>query len=126
MTDDTWLDPTKGPSKNEVAFDYLKSNDFRTIWADGAIGAITPNGHIHFALFVERQAIPRRQVFTIEQVDGKAGRLGSEVVEKQISRSSIVRELACDILLTPQSAENLALWLLSQVADFRKMEGEGQ
>jgi hypothetical protein len=120
MTDETWQNPTKGPSENEVAFDYIKGPDFRVMWADGAIGAITPNGHIHFALYAERQALPRRQVFSIDEIDGGKGRLRNEILEKQISRGSIVRELACDVFLSPQTAENLANWLLSQVAEFRK------
>ena len=124
MTDEMWLDPTKGASENEVAFDYIKALDFRTIRADGAIGSITPNGHIHFALYSERQAIPRRQVFAVEQIHEKVGRLGPEVLEKQISRSSVVREMACDVFLTPIAAENLANWLLAQVDDVKK-NGEG-
>jgi hypothetical protein len=86
MTDDTWLDPAKGPSDNEVAFDYIKSPDFKVVWADGAIGAITPNGIISFVLFAERPSIPRRQVYDI----GDNGRLGEEHTEKRISRGSIV------------------------------------
>jgi hypothetical protein len=124
MTDDTWQDPLKGPGENEVAFDYIKAHDFRVIWADGAVGGITPNGHVHLALYAERQALPRRQVFQVEMKDGHAGRLGREVLEKQISRGSVVREMACDLFLSPQVAENLAHWLLSQVDLLRKINAE--
>jgi hypothetical protein len=109
MTDDTWQDPLKGPGENEVAFDYIKAHDFRVVWADGVVGGLTPQGHIHCALFAERQALPRRQVFKIETGDGRMGRLGEEVLEKQISRGSVVREMACDVFLSAQAAENLAL-----------------
>jgi hypothetical protein len=121
MTDDTWLDPEKGPSENEVAFDYIKSHDFRVVWADGALGGITPNGFVHFALYAERPALPRRQVFSIESAGGSTGTLGSEVLEKQISRGSIVREMACDVFLSAQAAENLAKWLLERVEERRKL-----
>lgn len=121
MTDDTWLDPLKGPAENEVAFDYIKAHDFRVIWADGAVGGLTPHGHIHCALYAERSALPRRQVFKIESIDSRTGQLGSEVLEKQISRGSVVREMACDVFLSPQAAENLAQWLIAQVALLKKI-----
>ena len=90
MTDEAWLNPTKGPSEQEVAIDHAKSPDFRMTWADGLIGSITPTGLIHFALYAERPAIPRRQVFfSIAPISNGVGQLGAEVLEKQISRGSI-------------------------------------
>ena len=115
MTDDTWKDTAKSPSTDEIAFDYVKSSDFRVVWADGAIGHVTPRGTIHFALFTERPALPRRQVFQVgSAVDGQV-KLGSENMEKRISRESIVREMACDVMLSVDVAESLAHWLLEQV-----------
>jgi hypothetical protein len=117
MTDEAWLDPTKGPSDEEIAFDYIKAPDFKVVWADGAIGSITPNGIISFVMYAERAAIPRRQVFEV----GSDGRLGEERLEKRISRGSIVREMACNIFLSQEGAENLAHWLLEQVEELKAM-----
>ncbi len=119
MNEEIWKDPLKGPSSSEVAFDYVKSHDFRVIWADGAVGGITPQGMIHFALYAERLAIPRRQVFSLSAADAAEGRLGPEVKEKQITRGSVVREMACDVFLTPTAAENLANWLLDRAAEHK-------
>lgn len=119
MTDEAWLDPSKGPSEQEVAFDYVKAPDFRVVWADGAVGAITPHGLIHFALYAERQSIPRRQVFAIEGTDPNTWKLGEERLQKQISRGSIVREMGCDVFLTAEVAESLANWLLAQVSELK-------
>jgi hypothetical protein len=124
MTDDSWLTPGKGPGEKEVAFDYVKAVDFRVVWADGVIGGLTPNGLVHCALYAERGAIPRRQVFKIDSLDERTGQLGAEVLEKQISRGSIVREMACDVFLSAQAAENLANWLLSQVALLKKINSK--
>jgi hypothetical protein len=118
MTDETWLNPQKGPTTDEVAFDYLKAPDFRVVWADGVVGSLTPGGQVHFALYAERPALPRRQVFKIDP----AGGLGPEVPEKQISRNSIVREMACDVFMTPQLAEQVAAFLLEKVAEHRKQQ----
>lgn len=117
MTDDTWLNPRMGPTPDEVAFDYIKSPDFRVVWADGIVGSPTPGGHIHFALYAERPALPRRQVF---KIDAATGQLGAEVTEKLISRGSIVREMACDVFMTPILAERLASWLTDRVAESKK------
>ena len=124
MTDETWLNPTKGPSANEVAIDYLKSQDFRSIWADGVIGSVTPQGLVHFAIYCERQAIPRRQVFAITKGDKEnIGNLGAEVVEKQITRGSIVREMNCDVFISPDVAEAVGKWLIDQAALVRTLKG---
>lgn len=123
MTDETWLNPTKGPSANEVAIDYLKSQDFRSVWADGVIGSITPQGLVHFAIYSERQAIPRRQVFAIVKDENQnIGNLGAEVIEKQISRGSIVREMSCDVFISPDVAEAVGKWLIDQAAVLKQME----
>lgn len=127
MTDDTWLNPTKGPSENEVAIDYLKSQDFRSVWADGVIGSITPQGLIHFAIYSERQAIPRRQVFAIvKDANDNIGSLGAEVVEKQISRGSIVREMSCDVFISPGVAEAVGKWLIDQANMLKDFKGKNK
>ncbi len=122
MTDEGWLDPQKAPSNAEVAFDYVKSPDFKMVWADGVIGSPTPNGLLHFALYAERPAIPRRQVFALDRTNVNGSPLGAEVIEKQISRSSIVREMSVDVLLTAQAAESLGKWLISQAEEIMKMQ----
>jgi hypothetical protein len=125
MTDDSWLSPPDGPSKNEVAFDYIKASDFKVVWSDGIIGSITPHGLIHFAPFSERNAIPRRQVYTLIS-DGNVGMLGPENAEKQISRGSIVREMSCDVMMSVETAENVAKWLLEQVRTIRDHRNENR
>ena len=117
MTNETWQDPDKGPSENELAFDYVKADGFRTVWADGAIGGITPKGLIHFALYSERPAIPRRQVYPLEKVDERKSKLGNEVLPKRISRNSVVREMAVDVFMSAEEATNFANWLLRQIAE---------
>ena len=96
----------------EVAIDYIKASDFKVIWADGLMGSPTPAGHIHFVLYAERPAVPRRQV---HRIDANTGQLGDAIPEKTISRSSIVREMACDVLMSPTTALSVAQWLIDQV-----------
>lgn len=120
MSDDGLENAQGSLAPNEVAFDYLKAHDFRIVWVDGAIGGVTPNGLIHFALYAERHAIPRRQVHAIERVNDDVNKLGGELLEKRLSRGSVVREMSFDAMMTAQTAENLANWLLEQAASIKK------
>ena len=49
-----------GHQEHEVAFDFIKSEYFRVIHADGALGGPTPQGLVHMAFYSERPPIPRR------------------------------------------------------------------
>lgn len=104
----------------ELAFDYIKADGFRSVWVDGVIGSLTPKGLVHFSAYVERPAIPQRQVFRISESPGAANVLGDEVEEKRVTRASIVRELSCDLIMTPTDAENLARWLLDRVQEYKQ------
>ncbi len=97
----------------KVPFDYIKGSDFRVIRADGVIGALTPNGHLHFALYSERLAIPRRVVHRL--VDGQ---LGEPIAEESVSRNSVVRELHADVFMTPTAATELRDWLNERIQEF--------
>lgn len=97
--------------KDTVAFDYIKSSHFRTVHADGVIGSLTPAGGLHFAIYSERPAIPRRIVHAVDA----EGRLGAEIPELTDSRNSIVRELEVDVFLSISGAKALADWLLRNI-----------
>lgn len=122
MVDNSTGAKGNGDAGERIAFDYIKSQYFRVIHADGAIGGITPNGHIHFALYSERQAIPRRQV---HEVLGD-GHLGGLIESETVSRGSIVREMEIDVFLTIQVAKSLHEWLGGKIADHEKLRKEPQ
>ncbi len=96
-----------GHEEERVVFEYIKSAHFRVIHADGAIGAVTPNGFIHFALYSERAAIPRKLVHKIEE----GGRLGAPIPEETVAREGIVREMDVDVFVTVEVAQMLRDWL---------------
>ncbi|MER8661886.1 hypothetical protein NKH34_12170 [Mesorhizobium sp. M1148] len=108
---------------DRLPFDYIKSQYFRVIRADGAIGSVTPNGHIHFALYSERAAIPRRLV----QELSPAGELGALIPEATESRESIVREMDVDVFVTLEVARALHQWLgthIQELSDRASPENE--
>jgi hypothetical protein len=109
-----------GKLPQKIAFDYIKGQSFRVIHADGAIGAVTPNGNIQFAIYSERKAIPRRQVHTIEE----GSILGDVIPEETVSRDSIVREMDINVVMNSEVAANLAKWLLERVEELKKVRGK--
>ena len=108
-----------GDAGNRVAFDYIKGQHFRVIRADGAIGGLTPSGGIHFALYSERHAIPRRLV---HQVDDDGG-LGDVLPNETVSRDAIVREMDVDVFLSIDVARSLHQWFGEKIADWEKRTG---
>ena len=101
-----------GDAGNRVAFDYIKSQHFRVVRADGAIGGLTPAGDIHFALYTERHPIPRRLVHQMDE-----GGLGAVLPNETVSRDAIVREMDVDIFVNIGVARSLHQWLGEKIAE---------
>lgn len=98
------------PTKPTVAFDFIKTSNFRSIRADGAIGGLTPTGNsIHMALYSERNAIPRRIIHELNE-DGSLGD-----VREEHSRHSVVREMEVDVFMDIETAQSLKEWLEKQL-----------
>ena len=100
------------PPKPTIRIHYIKSPTFRTIHLDGAIGGVTPNGHIHMAVYNERPAIPREQVF---ELSGE----GLGPIVDTVGREGIVREMDVDILMSLREAKSVRNWLTRNI---RKLE----
>lgn len=122
MIDDRKPKRGNGNADKRVAFDYIKSSNFRTIQADGAIGGLTPSGKIHFALYSERQPIPRRLVHNLN-TDGS---LGPIIQEESVSRDAIVREMEIDIFLNFNVARSLYQWLGQQIEEWNQVHGKAK
>jgi hypothetical protein len=95
---------------SEITFEYIKSNLFRVIHADGAIGSVTPSGNLHIAFFSERPALPRLMVHKRDS----AGTLGPPVPERTEVRAGVIREMDVDVVLSPIATDALINWLTSQ------------
>lgn len=82
---------------------------------DLMVAFCAPHGQIAFA------NVDRNPQIALQPVHGtEFSNLGAEVLEKRLSRGSIVREMACDVLMSPDTAETLANWLLEQAELARK------
>jgi hypothetical protein len=102
-----------GDTRPRVAFDYIKSQHFRVLHADGVIGSLTPPGNLHAVFFSERPAIPRRVVHALDE----SGQLGAPLPSETVSRDSIVREADVDIHMSLPVARALRDWLGQRIAE---------
>ncbi len=100
-------------SPAEVVFDYIKNPNFRVTHVDGCIGSVTPTGNIHMSVFAERPALPRQIRFAVNE----DGSLGNEVPNSRDTRDGIVREMDFDMVMSPETAQSIAKWLLEKVEE---------
>ena len=103
---------THAAKQDDVTFHYLKGPDFRTIHVDGAIGGLTPSGHLHIAFYAERAPIPQ----TIRQAVNSDGSLGVELDRE--SKSGVVRQMETDIIVNEATAKNIKVWLDQKLEEF--------
>ena len=104
--------------RKEIEFDYIKSNFFRVIHVDGAVGGLAPSGNIHLALYSERRAIPTK---TIHPIEGDT--LGPEILEKREERKGLVREVEVDVVLSVDQARALRTWLTNKIESLESLTG---
>jgi hypothetical protein len=103
----------------QVSFDYIKSNEFRVIHADGAHGGITPRGDaIQMAIYSERRPIPKRETYRLE--NGKLTDL-----QHVDLRDAFVREVEVELLLSTEVAKSLAAWLNEKVQAIESIQKKG-
>lgn len=107
-----------GAPPESITFHYLKTQNFRTIHADGVIGNITPAGYIHMAVYTERPAIPQEMI----QKVNPDGTLGEVIPEKTIVRDGIVREMDVDVLMSVAAAKSIKSWLEDKIKDIEKRD----
>lgn len=103
-----------------VVFEYIKSQHFRVIHADGAIGGITPTGNVHMAFYSERTAIPQMMVHEANP-DGTVGKI---LPEQTMVRPGIIREMDVDVVLNFRGVESLLAWLIDRKKELVKRQKE--
>lgn len=108
----------EAPAGGTLPFHYIKSNLFRVIHVDGAIGGPNPRDVIQAALYTERLPIPQR---TVSRITAE-GTLAEELPEQRVVRDGLVREVEIELIFDPATGKLFAQWLLDSIA---KMENPG-
>jgi len=94
-----------------VPFHYIKSNLFRVVHTDGAVGNVTPGGLIFIGIYNERVPIPQVMVHEITDT----GQVGSERAEERVGKTGIVREIDFGAVMSAETAEHLVTWLREKI-----------
>ncbi len=94
------------PSK--IKFNYIKSNHFRVVHADGVIGNGTPRNDLFIGFYSERIPLPDALTHEIDE----KGKLGKEILEeREIKSDGILREVEVGVVVDLDMAKALVLWL---------------
>lgn len=100
-----------------VPFHYIKSNFFRVLHADGAVGNITPSGLIFMGFYSERSAIPQMMVHDITE----SGQVGSEHPDERVGKKGIVREVEVGATMSVETATSIVAWLQEKIDIIQKL-----
>ena len=105
----------------QITAEFVRSNFYRVIHADGAFGGISPSGNIRMIIYSEAQRTPNLITYDISPTSGltEAGR-SPEAIPR-----TIVRELEVDIVMRLQVARALRDWLDDKIRDLEKAVGDG-
>lgn len=119
--------PTAAVPK-QILFHYVKSSDYREVACHGAIGNITPQGKIWFALYAERPPLPRIVGYNLPTpIEGATSikfdehAAGTPVLMD--SRQGIIRQVELSAYLDIEVAEKLQKWLGDRIAEYRSNIG---
>jgi hypothetical protein len=119
MSDAKPTDRSEIKLPDRIRFHYLKSPQFGTVHADGAIGGLTPRGGLHIAFYAERMPIPTMT----EQPLKSDGTLGEENLSARVVRDGVIRELSVDVMMDLATAATLHRWLGDKLREARELSG---
>jgi hypothetical protein len=94
---------------------FLKSNDFRTVFASGIYGGPTPNGLINVNFFTDRSPLPNRVTYEIDPTNPVL----KQEKEKE-GRKGFVREVHFGVVLDINTAKATIEWLQTQIETIEK------
>ena len=106
------------PAPIEFKTQFVKSNFYRVVHADGAFGGITPNGHIRMAIYSEARKFPDTVTYTVNP----EGRLSESSRSPDVPRGETTRDLEVDIVMTADVARSVRDWLDGKIKDLETVQ----
>lgn len=106
-------DESEPAAPKTLTINYLKSNGFREVACDGALGGPTPNGSLWLAFYTERFPLPRKVRHKLTEIDdGDACIIDSESPAETLEGLvGIVRNVEFGLYMSVETAEQLHAWL---------------
>ena len=113
--------PGSQTRKIEVEAEFVKSNFYRVVHADGAFGGMTPNGQIRMAIYSEFQRFPHTITYDISS--GRAQEIG-RYPEPGSGPPPVTRELEVDIAMNLSVARVIHQWLGNKIGEAERLMGQ--
>jgi hypothetical protein len=104
------------PTENSLRIEYIKSNSFRVVHADGAYGGTSPRLELFIAFYNERFPIPKVLTYEVSAT----GSPEREIRSERESKSGVVREVETAIMMDFNAAKHFAAWINEKVAELEK------
>jgi len=101
---------------DKLRIEYVKSNFFRVVRADGAIGGTSPRLELFVTFYNERFPIPKVLVYNTTP-DGAPA---DEVRSERESKEGVIREAEIGITMDLPTAKSFAVWINEKVAELEK------
>ena len=105
---------TKDVNEHQVKIKYIFRDDYNPVYANGAYGGINPTGEIVANFYFERFPLPKVEIMKEDCTDFEPSDLAD----------TAVRFIDTGVILSPQTAEVLAKWLLAQVEQVKKLKSD--
>jgi hypothetical protein len=105
-----------------ISFHYIKSNFFRVVHTDGALGNVTPSGNIFVSFYSERGPIP--QIMTHEITE--SGQVGTEHQDERVGKKGIIREVEVGAMMSVETATSFVAWLQEKIDLAQKFQKTAQ
>lgn len=107
--------------RSTVDIHYIKSNDFREIACDGALGGPTPPGKLWLAFYTERLPLPRTVRHELVANDQGGISVAPDRPGKVVEgRAGVVRNVEFGLYLSQDTARELQRWLEKQLATLKE------
>lgn len=105
------------PADRTLTINYIKSNAFREVACDGALGGPTPNGKLWLAFYTERFPLPRVVRHALSPTDQPDTFMidGDAPGESLEGREGMIRNVEFGVYMNLQTAEHLHSWLSKHI-----------
>lgn len=100
--------------KKTVEFEYKVSPNYAVYSVAGAYGGINAKGNIIVNFFSERNAIPKKQVYEINEKGGL------DLVSQE-SKNAVIRDVPFGISINAVDARSIASWLNTKADEFDRL-----
>lgn len=97
----------------KIIYKYKFSDAYNPVYANGAHGGVAPQGEIMLNFFLERQSLPKKQSFKIN--DNQIGEEITDEADPADFRNSFIRYIETGVILNLKTAKEVRDFLDNQI-----------